>query len=51
MSGSLPPGLALDSVTGIISGKPTTSGVYPFGVAAWDGKDSAFAGLEITVYP
>ena len=32
-SGSLPPGLSLDSTTGLISGQATTAGVYSFTVA------------------
>ena len=31
-SGSLPPGLALDSATGALTGKPTTAGTYTFQV-------------------
>jgi hypothetical protein len=32
--GSLPPGLTLDSSTGLLSGFPTTVGVYSFGLQA-----------------
>jgi len=35
-SGSLPPGLALNSTTGVISGVPTTVGVFNFTVTAFD---------------
>lgn len=35
-SGSLPPGLAFDSETGIISGQPTTTGEYNFSIYAVD---------------
>jgi len=34
--GELPPGLALDTATGIISGTPTTQGTYSFSVMAID---------------
>lgn len=34
--GSLPPGLSLDSSTGVISGTPTTPGTYPFTVQVQD---------------
>ncbi len=35
-SGSLPPGLNLAAATGIISGIPTTPGVYPFVIKVTD---------------
>ncbi|HET7027826.1 MAG TPA: Ig domain-containing protein, partial [Candidatus Limnocylindrales bacterium] len=35
--GSLPPGLTLDSATGLISGAGTTAGRYPFTVTVTDG--------------
>ncbi len=35
-SGSLPPGMAFDPVTGVLSGTPTASGVYSFTVNAQD---------------
>jgi hypothetical protein len=34
VSGSLPPGLSLNALTGLIYGTPTTDGCYTFGVAA-----------------
>lgn len=34
LSGSLPPGITLNSSTGAISGTPTTPGTYPFSVRA-----------------
>lgn len=36
VTGELPPGLALDTATGIISGTPTTTGTYGFSVMAMD---------------
>lgn len=36
-TGVLPPGMAFDEVTGILSGTPTTSGTYNFKVTASDG--------------
>ena len=35
-SGSLPPGLSLNSSTGVISGSPTTNGTYNFEITAYD---------------
>lgn len=48
----LPPGLAL-SAAGVISGTPTTAGVYGFSVVATDanGDQSAPQPLTITVVP
>lgn len=34
--GTLPPGLSLDGVTGVISGTPTTAGTYNFTITATD---------------
>ena len=35
-SGSLPPGLSLNTTTGVISGTPTTTGTYTFELTAYD---------------
>ena len=35
-AGTLPPGLALDTDTGVVSGTPTTSGAYPVTITAVD---------------
>jgi len=50
IAGSLPPGLALDSVTGVLDGKPTTAGAYAFTVAAVDAmKCDGTQSLTITI--
>ena len=40
IAGSLPPGLTLNTATGVVSGLPTTDGVYPFTIQV---TDSLFA--------
>ena len=51
-SGSLPPGLTLDSTTGIISGTTTTSGSFGFGLLLIDqGSQQARKTLSIDVAP
>ncbi|HXO38440.1 MAG TPA: Ig domain-containing protein, partial [Candidatus Acidoferrum sp.] len=52
-SGGLPPGLTLDSFTGIISGTPTASGLFNFSVSLTDTSaptpSVAFRNLSITI--
>ena len=51
-TGSLPAGLTLAASTGVISGKPTTSGNFSFGVTAKDSSttvQSATATIALTV--
>ncbi|HEY5986248.1 MAG TPA: Ig domain-containing protein, partial [Streptosporangiaceae bacterium] len=43
-SGSLPPGLSLNSDTGIISGTPTIAGSYQFTITATDSSPSRHSG-------
>ncbi len=38
--GSLPPGLALDTATGIVSGVPTLNGTYPFTIQVEDSVEA-----------
>ncbi|HSH95413.1 MAG TPA: putative Ig domain-containing protein, partial [Roseimicrobium sp.] len=47
-SGTLPPGLVLDSSTGILSGKPTLPGVYDFTVEAAD-LGGSYVSMDYTV--
>ena len=46
----LPPGLELNSSTGIISGTPTTPGTYDFTAYVLDGELTASKSLSITVH-
>ena len=48
-SGSLPAGLSLDPVTGVLSGTPTTGGTATFTVTASNGKAPAAVGASHTV--
>jgi hypothetical protein len=49
-SGTLPAGLSLDTVTGVISGTPQAVGTTPFDVTVTDADaESAIAALQITV--
>ncbi|MCI0636065.1 MAG: putative Ig domain-containing protein, partial [Actinobacteria bacterium] len=53
-SGSLPPGLSLDPVTGAVSGTPTTAGSFSFTAKATDSGSPAQADtqpLSVTVAP
>lgn len=47
IDGALPPGLAINSATGIISGTPTVSGSYTFKIVATAGESSA--DVEVTI--
>ncbi len=46
--GSLPPGLTLDPVTGIVSGTPTVNGIFPFTIQVTDVLD-ATAEVECSI--
>ena len=49
-AGALPPGLTLNTVTGVISGTPTTAGAYAFTATVTDSTGAtASAALTITV--
>jgi hypothetical protein len=49
--GTLPPGLAIDHTSGVITGTPTTSGVYPVTITATDGDGySGSASFSWTIH-
>ena len=50
-SGALPDGLTLDANTGVISGTPTTEGVYGFDVKAQNTAGAISKTLSIQIYP
>ena len=49
IAGSLPPGLSLNGVTGVISGTPTTIGLSTFTVLALDGPGTGSATVTATM--
>jgi uncharacterized delta-60 repeat protein len=49
VTGTMPPGLALDQATGIISGTPTKDGNYPLSVKAKNLAGNAAATLSFTI--
>lgn len=49
-SGALPPGLALNGTSGLISGAPTTAGIFLFSVQVHDsGSGTATQGFSLTI--
>lgn len=51
-SGTLPPGLSLDPVTGLLAGTPTASGTFPFTVRVTDSFDqSDTRGVQLVISP
>lgn len=48
-AGVLPSGLELDPATGVLSGRPTTAGAYPFTLTTSNGVSTPVS-LDVTVY-
>ena len=48
---TMPPGLTLNTVTGLISGTPTTAGTYPLTVSATNAAGTGSKALTITINP
>lgn len=51
VSGSLPPGIAMDAGSGILSGTPTTAGGYPVMIQVRNATSSASQSFTITIDP
>jgi hypothetical protein len=49
--GELPPGLSLDSTTGVLSGTPAAAGRYAFTVVASNGQDDAGQDIVLEIAP
>lgn len=47
----LPPGLTINASTGLITGTPTTAGLFNFGVQVSDSKQLAARGYVLTINP
>jgi hypothetical protein len=47
----LPPGLVLDSVTGVVSGTPTNAGTFEVLISATDGHDTITSNLGMLIVP
>ncbi len=50
-TGTLPPGISLDTSTGILSGTPTQAGTYAVTLSATNSSGIGTASVLITVYP
>jgi hypothetical protein len=50
-AGSLPPGLVLNSATGVISGTPTAEGTFDFTIQVADGVSTASKNMSIHINP